>query len=174
VLGEANHIGQWAGLAKRSPFLAAAFSIFLLSFAGIPGTAGFIAKFTAFSAGVGGDATPLVVVGVLASAISLFFYVRIIVLMYFVAPAEERETVVPTPNAADPAEDGDEASELEGAHVAARTSVVTLESNTGVGVVRSNGTTLAAIVVALVAVIGLGLFPSPVLSVLGDLFVMWG
>jgi NADH-quinone oxidoreductase subunit N len=110
----------------------------------------------------------------LASAISLFFYVRIIVLMYFVAPAEERETVVPTPNAADPAEDGDEASELEGAHVAARTSVVTLESNTGVGVVRSNGTTLAAIVVALVAVIGLGLFPSPVLSVLGDLFVMWG
>ncbi len=174
VLGEANHIGQWAGLAKRSPFLAAAFSIFLLSFAGIPGTAGFIAKFTAFSAAVGGDATPLVVVGVLASAISLFFYIRIIVLMYFVAPAEEREAVTPVPNAADPAEDGDEASELEGAHVAARTSVVTLESTTGVDVVRSNGTTIAAIVVALVSVIGLGVFPSPVLSALSDLFAIWG
>lgn len=178
VLGEANHIGQWAGLAKRSPFLAAAFSIFLLSFAGIPGTAGFIAKFSAFSSAAKGDATALVIVGVLASAISLFFYIRVIVLMYFVAPAEESlivdDSTAPVPNAADPAEDRDMVAELDLASSAARTSVVTLESNTSVGVVKSNGAALAVIAVSVVAIIGLGLFPSGVLSAFSDLFAMWG
>ena len=83
VLGEATHLSQWAGLGKRSPWLAGAFSLFLLSFAGIPLTAGFIGKFTAFSAAVAGGATALAVVGVVTSAVSLFFYVRIIVLMFF-------------------------------------------------------------------------------------------
>lgn len=175
VLGEANHIGQWAGLGKRSPMLAAAFSVFLLSFAGIPGTAGFIAKFSAFSSAVAGGATALAIVGVVASAISLFFYIRIIVLMYFVAPVEDgAESFSPAPNSADPAEDGDSALDLEGAHVAVRTSVITLESNNTVGVVKSNGTTLAVIVISVVAVIAMGIYPTPVLGILSDLFHMWG
>lgn len=83
VLGEATHLSQWAGLGKRHPWLAGAFSLFLLSFAGIPLTAGFIAKFAVFSSAVQGGATPLAVAGVVASAVAVFFYVRIIVLMFF-------------------------------------------------------------------------------------------
>ena len=83
VLGEATHLSQWAGLGKRAPWLAAALSLFLLSFAGIPLTAGFAGKFAVFTAAIDGGAVALVVVGVLASAASAFFYVRLIVLMYF-------------------------------------------------------------------------------------------
>lgn len=87
ILGEATHLTQWAGLGRRSPWLAGAFSVFLLSMAGIPLTAGFIAKFGAFRAAVEGGATPLAVIGVLASAVAVFFYARIIVLMFFTAPS---------------------------------------------------------------------------------------
>lgn len=178
VLGEATHIGQWAGLGKRSPLLAGTFSLFLLSFAGIPGTAGFIAKFSAFSEAVKGEATALAIVGVVASAISLFFYIRIIVLMYFVPQVEDNDALeganASVPNYADPAEDGREIAEYDGADAAARTSVITLESTNSVGVVKSNGTTLAVILISAVVVIVLGVLPAPVLSIFADLFTMWG
>lgn len=86
VLGEATHLSQWAGLGRTNPVLAGTFALFLLSFAGIPLTAGFTGKFAVFSAAVEGGAWPLAVVGVLASAAAAFFYVRIIVLMFFTAP----------------------------------------------------------------------------------------
>jgi NADH-quinone oxidoreductase subunit N len=88
VLGEATHVIQWTGLGRRHPWLAGAFAMFLLSFAGIPLTAGFVGKFAVFSAAVSGGAWPLAVVGVLVSAASVFFYVRIIVLMYFTDDAD--------------------------------------------------------------------------------------
>ena len=97
ILGEATHLSQWAGLGKRSPVLAGVFALFLLSFAGIPLTAGFTGKFAVFTAAVAGGATPLVIVGVLASAAAAFFYVRVIVLMFFTdsaGTAGERTTVV--------------------------------------------------------------------------------
>ena len=87
--GEATHLSQWAGLGRRSPLVAAIFAFFLLALAGIPLTSGFTGKFAVFSAAVGGGAAPLVVVGVLASAIAAFFYVRVIVLMYFSEPAAD-------------------------------------------------------------------------------------
>ncbi|WP_156252069.1 NADH-quinone oxidoreductase subunit NuoN [Pseudactinotalea terrae] len=87
LLGEAGHLSEWAGLGRRSPVLAVCFALFLLSFAGIPLTAGFTGKFAVFSAAVAGGAWPLVVVAVLASAAAAFFYVRIIVLMFFTEPA---------------------------------------------------------------------------------------
>lgn len=92
--GEATHLSAWTGLGKRSPLVAGAYAIFLLSFAGIPLTAGFIGKFAVFEAGVEGGAGPVVVVAVIASAIAAFFYVRIIVLMFFTEPREEGPTVV--------------------------------------------------------------------------------
>lgn len=96
VGGEAGRLGQWTGLGKRSPFLAASMSLFLLSLAGIPLTAGFIGKFTAFGVAVSNGAWPLALIGVLASAAAAFFYVRLIVLMYFTdAPDVVTETVVP-------------------------------------------------------------------------------
>ncbi|WP_199425037.1 NADH-quinone oxidoreductase subunit NuoN [Actinotalea solisilvae] len=87
VVAEATHIAQWSGLGQRHPVLAASFALFLLSFAGIPLTAGFTGKFAVFSAAVEGGLTWLVVVGVLVSAAAVFFYVRLIVLMFFTDPA---------------------------------------------------------------------------------------
>ena len=88
--GEANHLSKWAGLGKRSPLVAGIFAFFLLAFAGIPLTSGFIGKFAVFQAAIAGGALPLVIVGVLASAIAAFFYVRVIVLMFFSDPAARR------------------------------------------------------------------------------------
>jgi len=87
VVGEATRITQWTGLGRSHPVLAGAFTLFLLSFAGIPLTAGFIGKFAVFSAAVDGGVGWLAVVGVLASAAAVFFYVRLVVLMYFTDPA---------------------------------------------------------------------------------------
>ncbi|MGB9377009.1 MAG: NADH-quinone oxidoreductase subunit NuoN [Mycobacteriales bacterium] len=91
--GEATHLSQWAGLGRRSPLTAAVFTLFLLAFAGLPLTSGFTSKFAVFSAAVEGGATPLVIVGVLASAVLAFPYLRIIVLMYLTDPAETGPTV---------------------------------------------------------------------------------
>ena len=94
VTGEALHLSQWAGLGRRSPWLALAMTVFLLSFAGIPLTAGFIGKFAVFSAGVAGGGTVLVVLAVLASAAAAFFYIRLVVLMFFTEPDGDRTAVV--------------------------------------------------------------------------------
>jgi NADH-quinone oxidoreductase subunit N len=92
--GEATHLSQWAGLGRRSPLVAGVFAFFLLAFAGIPLTSGFTGKFAVFSAAVEGDAMPLVIVGVLMSAVAAFFYVRVIVLMFFSEPSPEGPSVV--------------------------------------------------------------------------------
>lgn len=86
VVAEATHVSQWSGLGRRHPLLAGAFALFLLSFAGIPLTGGFTGKFAVFSAAVEGDLAWLAVVGVVASAAAVFFYVRLIVLMFFTEP----------------------------------------------------------------------------------------
>ena len=91
--GEATHLSKWAGLGKRSPVTAGAFALFLLAFAGIPLTSGFTSKFAVFEAAAAGGATPLVVIGVITSAIAAFFYVRVIVLMFFSEPALDGPTV---------------------------------------------------------------------------------
>jgi len=91
--GEATHLSQWAGLGKRSPLVGGIFALFLLALAGIPLTSGFTGKFAVFSAAAGAGAAPLVVVGVLASAVAAFFYVRVIVLMFFSEPAADGPTV---------------------------------------------------------------------------------
>lgn len=81
-LGEATELSQWQGLGRRAPILATSFSILLLATAGIPLTSGFIGKFLVFKTAVEHDATPLVVVGVLASAVAAFFYARLIMTMW--------------------------------------------------------------------------------------------
>lgn len=81
--GEVTDISRWAGIGRTSPFVGSVFALLLLSFAGIPLTSGFVGKFAVFRAAAGDDATPLVVVGVLSSAIAVIFYVRVIVSMFF-------------------------------------------------------------------------------------------
>jgi NADH-quinone oxidoreductase subunit N len=96
--GEATHLSQWAGLGRRSPAAAGAFALFLLSFAGIPLTSGFIAKLSVFAAALDNGQAVLVVLALVASAIAAFFYVRVIVLMFFSDPAPGGPTVgVPSP-----------------------------------------------------------------------------
>ncbi|MGW5317586.1 NADH-quinone oxidoreductase subunit NuoN [Nocardia thailandica] len=90
---EATALSRWAGLGRRSPVLAGVFALLLLSFAGLPLTSGFVAKFAVFAAAAGAGYTPLVVVGVLCSAIAAFFYVRVIVLMFFTDPPADAPTV---------------------------------------------------------------------------------
>ncbi|RIJ76118.1 NADH-quinone oxidoreductase subunit NuoN [Nakamurella silvestris] len=84
--GEAPHLSAWAGMAKKSPVLAGIMTLFLLSFAGIPLTSGFIGKLTIFTAATESGMAPLVVVAMVATAITAFFYLRVVVLMYFAAP----------------------------------------------------------------------------------------
>jgi proton-translocating NADH-quinone oxidoreductase chain N len=92
--GEASHLSSWAGLGKRSPLVAGVFALFLIAYAGIPLTSGFSSKFAVFQAAISGGALPLVIVGVLSSAILAFPYVRVIVLMFFSEPAAEGPVVV--------------------------------------------------------------------------------
>ena len=90
--GEATHLSAWAGLGRKSPLVAGVFAFLLFALAGIPLTSGFIAKFAVFRAAVD-DAAVLVVVGVLASAVTAFFYARVVVLMFFHEPAPDGPTV---------------------------------------------------------------------------------
>nr|WP_243896755.1 NADH-quinone oxidoreductase subunit NuoN [Actinomyces bowdenii] len=89
VGGERSDLEAFKGLARRSPWAAGAMTVFLLSFAGIPLTAGFTAKFQLFVAGAQGGAAWLVILAVLCSAATAFFYMRLIVLMHFHEPEEE-------------------------------------------------------------------------------------
>jgi len=91
--GEVTDLNRWKGLGKRSPWVATSFAIFLLAFAGIPLTSGFIGKFSIFSAAYESGAKGVVVAGVLSSAIAAFFYIRVIVLMFFTDPVEDGTSV---------------------------------------------------------------------------------
>jgi NADH-quinone oxidoreductase subunit N len=73
-------------MGRRSPLAAGVFSIFLLSFAGIPLTSGFIGKWAVFASAWTGGAHWLVVVAVVISVVAAFFYIRVIVLMFFTDP----------------------------------------------------------------------------------------
>lgn len=73
---------DYAGLAQRSPFLAAMMLLFMLALTGIPPTGGFVGKFYLFAAAVKGGWTWVAVIGVLTSAISLYYYFRIVLNMY--------------------------------------------------------------------------------------------
>ena len=91
--GEVTDLNRWVGLAKRSPLVATFFALFLLSFAGIPLTSGFIGKFTIFSGAYESGNIGVVIVGVLSSAIAAFFYIRVIVMMFFTDPEEDSVSV---------------------------------------------------------------------------------
>jgi NADH-quinone oxidoreductase subunit N len=96
--GEAGHLSAWAGLGRTSPLVAGVFAFLLLALAGIPLTSGFTAKFGIFSAAVASGAVWPVILAVIASAISAFFYLKVIVLMYFAKPALEGGAAVAVPS----------------------------------------------------------------------------
>jgi NADH-quinone oxidoreductase subunit N len=77
-----DNVRDFAGLWHRRPGMAAVMTIFLLSLGGLPPTAGFVAKWYVFAAAVQEGYYALAIIGVLTSVISVYFYLRIVVLMY--------------------------------------------------------------------------------------------
>ncbi|WP_121253300.1 NADH-quinone oxidoreductase subunit NuoN [Nocardioides ferulae] len=99
--GESATFARWAGLGRRAPVIAGVFAFFLLSMAGIPLTAGFVGKWAVFTVALSAGAWPVVLVAILASVISVFFYVRLIWLMFFSEePTEGEVAAVHTPSLA--------------------------------------------------------------------------
>ncbi len=108
--GLGTDLNDYAGLSRRQPILAALMAIFLLALAGFPGTVGFPAKWEIFYAAIRDQHLELAIIGLLASALGFFYYLRVIWAMYFTdgreaAPtlsgalpvAEEREPVGAAP-----------------------------------------------------------------------------
>ncbi len=88
--GEENlTLDSIAGFGYKRPFLAIAFTIFLFSLMGIPPTAGFVGKFYIFSGAIKAGFIWLAILGVLNSAVSLYYYLRVMVQMYFKDPEED-------------------------------------------------------------------------------------
>ncbi|MBE6514327.1 MAG: NADH-quinone oxidoreductase subunit N [Candidatus Methanomethylophilaceae archaeon] len=101
--GVGEKIGDYKGLAKRSPFLAAAMMLFLFSLAGIPPLAGFTSKFFLFSGAIGGpdgvmyEWVWLAFIAILNSAISLYYYARVVKAMYVEKGTTEEKIKIPKP-----------------------------------------------------------------------------
>jgi NADH-quinone oxidoreductase subunit N len=91
---DTDRVDDYRGLFWRHPWLAGIFTATLLSLAGIPLTAGFVGKFYLLAAGVGSALWLLVILLVLASAVGLFYYLRLIVAMYTPLPQELEGSVV--------------------------------------------------------------------------------
>ena len=93
VLGRAQDakvkLADYAGLASKRPVLAALLSLFLLSLAGVPGTAGFAGKFFIFRSAVESNLTGLTIIGVLTTVVSFYYYLYVIVQMYMREPGED-------------------------------------------------------------------------------------
>lgn len=93
--GNVESIYDLAGLARTNPFMAIVMTIMLFSLASVPPMAGFFAKWSAFSAAVHAGLIPLVVIGMIASVISAFYYLRVIKIMWF---DEAKAGFMPLPN----------------------------------------------------------------------------
>ena len=91
--GESTEIDSWAGLGRKHPWFGVLVVIFVLSFAGIPLTAGFTGKLVVFLAGWRGGYAWLVLLGVLFSLVAAAFYLRIIVVVFFRNPKDENDPV---------------------------------------------------------------------------------
>ena len=88
--GDRDSFADLEGLGRRNPVLAVAMTIFMLSLAGFPPSVGFFGKLFLFASGVSAGYTWLVVLAVLMSVVSVFYYVRVLVPVWSPAPARER------------------------------------------------------------------------------------
>ncbi|MBO0923128.1 NADH-quinone oxidoreductase subunit NuoN [Cellulomonas sp. zg-ZUI199] len=178
VLGEATRLSQWAGLGRSHPVAAVTFTLFLLSFAGIPLTAGFVGKFAVFSAAVEGGAWQLALVGVLASAAAAFFYVRIIVLMFFTDPQEAPgvagETAPGLTSDATPDVAPEPATAVEPVETVGVPSVAVAEPVRAARttVAAGEGLTVVAVGICAVLTVVLGVAPSPVLDAIASVALL--
>jgi NADH-quinone oxidoreductase subunit N len=89
--GERSNLDDYRGFARRHPWAGALLAVFMLALTGIPPLSGFWAKYYVFLAGIEAGLTWLVVVAVISSVISAFFYLRVLVVAYLQEPAGETE-----------------------------------------------------------------------------------
>jgi len=94
-LGDRDRFGDLDGLGYRHPLLGVLMTLFMFSLAGFPPTAGFIGKFFLFAAGVSGGYTWLVILAVLMSVVSVFYYFRVVVHVWTPPAAPEARFAVP-------------------------------------------------------------------------------
>jgi NADH-quinone oxidoreductase subunit N len=83
------NISDYAGIGYKYPVLGAAMALFMFSLAGIPPTAGFIGKFYIFAAAVKGGFIDLAIIGVINSVLSVYYYLRVTVMIYMREPAAD-------------------------------------------------------------------------------------
>jgi NADH-quinone oxidoreductase subunit N len=86
--GLSDDLSSWAGLSEKHPALAAAMSLFMISLAGVPPTAGFMAKLTVFRSAIEAGLAPLAIFGVLTSVAGLYYYLRVVVYVYMYPQAK--------------------------------------------------------------------------------------
>jgi NADH-quinone oxidoreductase subunit N len=94
---DAVEVGDYSGLARRHPLLAATLAVFLLSLVGIPPLAGFVSKFYLFGSAVRAGYVWLTVIAVLNSAVAAYYYLRVIVYMYMRDPEPEPAPIDTSP-----------------------------------------------------------------------------
>ena len=82
-------VSDYAGLARRRPWLAAMMALFMLSLAGVPPTVGFVGKFYLFGAAIDAGHAWLAIVGLLTSVVSAYYYLRVVYVMYMQGPSAE-------------------------------------------------------------------------------------
>jgi NADH-quinone oxidoreductase subunit N len=80
-----------SGVSQKHPWLAFSMALFLFSMAGIPPTGGFVAKYLLFYSAVQANEISLVLIGVLCSAVSVYYYLRVLVYMYMRDPSSRSE-----------------------------------------------------------------------------------
>ncbi|MGI0068283.1 MAG: proton-conducting transporter membrane subunit, partial [Thermoplasmata archaeon] len=150
-LGVGPLIADWRGMGQKHPWLSVAFALMLLSLAGVPLTFGFVSKFVLFSAAVyaQGFFIWLAVAGLLNSALSLFYYARVLKVMYFDAPG---------PAPALPSSAGSTPSQPS-ATSAPRAVARAILGAGGIGYARATTIALIAIVIVI-----LGIYPGPLLQ----------
>ncbi|HEY6538260.1 MAG TPA: NADH-quinone oxidoreductase subunit N, partial [Candidatus Dormibacteraeota bacterium] len=136
------------GLARRQPLLAGLMAVFMLSLAGFPLTAGFFGKFFIFAAAIHDGQLPLAIWGILTSAVSLFYYLRVILVMYSAQ--------------SEPGTASDEAGIMVLAEVSG--SPIPVLSRVGLGVVS----------VAAAGTVVLGIFPAVIYTLLQGISVVRG
>ncbi|HUY54364.1 MAG TPA: NADH-quinone oxidoreductase subunit N [Candidatus Nanopelagicaceae bacterium] len=148
---DCDRYAQLAGLWRRQPLLAGLMSLFMLSLAGFPMTVGFFGKFFLFSAAIHDGQLPLAIWGILTSAVSLFYYLRVILVMF-----------TPVPDA-----DADSASVLAGLSLEGTAVASSTAASVGIpaGVV---------VVLAGVGTLVLGIFPALIYTLLQGITVVHG
>ncbi len=178
--GQGTDLGDYAGLARRQPVLAGVLALFLLALAGFPGTVGFPAKWYVFYAAIRDGHLELAIIGLLASALGFFYYLRVIWAMYFtegrereaaparsgaLAEAGERETAPSTPRRS-----GSGALALAGAaargkrankQIAVKTAPARKEQSKETDIIQPIPVgAWVALAIAVLFTIGLGIYPN--------------